>query len=306
MHRLLRQLTLAVKSDERANWLQYLLVLVFLAMATFFLTPSDRLPALDTMDWKQETVCRLTVSGAESRLPTFKVRTISGIEGQSLCASLAKDQGISQHFGQIEVEWGTAAESLRRSIAERSVDLVLLRPDSEGRTDSFLDQLYQKLAYYPSYDVYLIAPDAEPVIESNYLYGRKIGLLAKEESRSGYILPMRLFHRLGLTVSTLDIRYYAGHAELRQAMSRGEVDLIGTYWSARDRTRFPGWHRTRIDQVTEGLNWYLADDHFQNVQARCALVHVLQTLAQRASSDYFSDLRVIKDAHEPCQDTFTP
>lgn len=306
MQRIRQQLAIAVASSEAANWIQYLLLLVGLAVLLFIFFPAKPFPFFDPISWKDKTACRISTEGAQSGQPTLRVRVLSGLEGLALCKALADKSALTELYADIDVHWEPAPIPVGRAIAERAVDLVLLRPDTQRVSEAFLGEFYSKLAYYRGYDAFLIAADEHPILEVDYFQSRRIGLLSKEESRSGYILPMRFFHKLGLNVAKLDIRYYPGHAELRQAMARGEVDIISSYWNERDQARFPNWRKTEIDHASEGLNWYLAKTRFNDRETRCAIISVLERLATGSDGDYFLDLRLSNDAHEPCQNNPAP
>lgn len=289
-------------SSEIANGATYFVILVMVAGIFLIGTPHTAVQSITPVTWADRTLCRMPVAGSGPGEATLTARVISGLEGREFCQNLAGETALRDRYRDVEVRWEPSPVSAERAIAERSADIVLLRPNTPGLGKNFLDDFYSEVARYPSYNVYLIGKTQAPSSKASAIQFQTIGLLSKQESRSGYIMPIRLFHRLDLAIPDLRIRYYPGHAELRRALEAGEVDIISSYWSERDRRRYPDWRPTRIDQVSEGLHWYIARDQYEALPVRCAILNVLNRLAENRDTGYFSDLILLENAYAPCKD----
>lgn len=296
-----KRLTSAVVSSETANGAVVFIFLVAVAGTIFLGVSGSSSLNLSTIDWRERTLCRAPIRGASEGGEILVARVISELEGRALCEGLSQASALKNHYRAIEVRWEPHAVAAARAITERHAEIMLLRPNAQGVATDFLGSLYAEVAHYPGYDVFLVSNRRRPELTQDSLKDLALGLHAKQESRSGYIVPMALFHELNLPIDALEIRYYPGHAEMRRALEAGEVDAISSYWSDRDRSEHPDWHATRIDQVTEGLNWYLGKDPHQTIPVRCALLDVLRGLADDRTGGYFADLKLREAAYEPCE-----
>jgi phosphonate transport system substrate-binding protein len=300
MQNLRHHLMIAVTSSEVGNWAFFLTIIFLLGLLAFIASTPTNHPTFESITWQEKVECTQPVFGASPELPTLAVRALTGPQGEALCNELHSLSVLSDSFSKIHVQWQLSDALLGRAVAERKVDLLLIRPDAPGVSHQFLSELYRPIAYHAPYQVFLIARDKQPILDADYLQSRVIGLIANTESRSGYIVPMRMFHKWGIPISNLNIRFYAGHAQLRQAMARNEVDVISSYWNADDEDRFPNWRTAEIESVPDGLSWFLATDLYEHTQLRCSITNVLADLARHSESSYFSDLRFVKNAAEAC------
>jgi hypothetical protein len=113
---------------------------------------------------------------------------------------------------------------------------------------------------------------------------------------------MRVLRDLGLDFKRLRLNFYPNHEELRRALERGDVDVIGTYWDQQQQTRFPDWHQLEIGGVKEGLNWFLANSVFDDIKERCAVIKALDELTDASGKLYFAQLRFTREAVEGCDE----
>ena len=300
MRRAYPQFMRAIISSEAANGAAFLIILMATAVIFLFGSGSDPTLKIAPVDWDEQTLCRAGLSGVSNSGETFVARVISGLEGDAVCDRLSQAPALRNHYDEIEVRWEPHAVDAERAIAQGDADLMLLRPNAQGVASDFLTALYTEVGHYPGYEVFLISDNRQPALTAESLTALAIGLHAEKESRSGYIVPMALFHELGIAVDELDIRYYPGHAELRRALASGEIDAISSYWSERDQARFPDWHTLEIDQVSEGLNWYIGKTAHKTLKVRCAILRVLDGLAAERTRGYFAELRIREEAYEPC------
>lgn len=207
---------------------------------------------------------------------------------------------LGGRYRSVRAEWSLSDEVLSRLIFEGYFDLLQLRPEEAQEPDGPFSRYYQRISYYPPYKVFLLARDAAPVLTAEYLRSRRIGLLEDPTSRSGYRVPMQVFRDLGLDRQQLQLSLYDSHNELRLALERGEVDVIGSYWDPPQKARFPDWHPLEIGGVKEGLNWFLANEVFDNTQERCAVIDALEHFEVGSGDPYFAKLSFTADAKKGC------
>lgn len=300
MQNLRHHLMIAVRSSEVGNWAFFLTIIVLLGLLAFIASTPTTHPTFEAITWQEKDECTQPVIGASQDLPTLTVRALAERQGEALCNELRSLSILSDSFSNIHVNWQLSDAPLGRAVAERKIDLLLIRPDASGVSHQFLSDLYRPIAYHPPYQVFLIARKGQPVLDADYLQSRVVGLIAHTESRSGYIVPMRNFHEWGISISNLQIRFYASHAQLRQAMARNEVDVISSFWNAHDEDRFPDWRTAEIESVPRGLTWFLAADLYEHTELRCSITNALADIARHSESSYFSDLRFVTNAAEAC------
>lgn len=300
MNERLNRLRTALSRSNRANWILFVVAIAIGTCFAFIVSMRSHAPNLVTIDWKQRQHCQQPLPGSDAGHPVFSAHVLADFQAHALCDEIGSRTGLGDGFSVIRSQWGLDPAALAQAIAERRFDLVLPRREDSAVSEQFLSQLYQPVAYYPSYDVFLIARDHEPQLDPSYLMERRIGLLRNTNSWSGYIVPMRQFHEAGTDPARLSIRYYPGHNALRDGLDQEDVDLIGSYWNETQQERYPDWKARRIGHVAEGVTWFLARHLHDRPEILCAVVHALRSIASRSDNPYFADIRITRAAEETC------
>ena len=292
----------AVSISGPANWAFFLVVVTgFFALAVLAASQSN-FPRLVTVDWAQQGQCRSAIDGGNPDAPTLSAYVHMSFQGHALCEELTVQSRLSANFSEVHAQWTLRPEDLRHAIAQARLDLLLLRREEITASQQFARQLYQQIAYYPSYEVFLIARDHRPTVTTEYLASHRIGLHQSSSSWSGYIVPMQLFHEAGVDPQHMTVHYYPDHRALRGALHRGEVDVISSYWEEFQAQQHPEWQTHRIGHVAEGMSWFLKQSAYEDPEIRCTLVEALRSLADRTSNPYFADLRFTKASGQSCDD----
>lgn len=291
----------AIATSEGANWGVFLLGLSLLSLMAFLASTPSAKRSIEQIAWDQQEHCRQPIIGAPVERDELATNALTMFQGEALCRELAKQPALAEHFSSIHASWVMNDDHFQQAISEKRLHLLVARPEVAAAIP-LMNSLYQPVAYYPVYEVFLVARDHMPKLDREYLQSQRIGLLSKTESRSGYIVPMRELHRAGVHISSLQLERYPGHTALREALERGEVDVIGSYWNASLSARFPMWQAKHIGEVTQGLNWFLDVELHEVRSVRCSVIKTLEVLADQSGTSYFADLRVIKSARADCDD----
>jgi hypothetical protein len=290
-------------SSEFWNWLSFLTIILGLGALCFLASASHREIVFKEHPLSIDQFCEQSIETPDLDSETFLIFVLAEHFGTNLCNRLISDTALSSDYGSIRAEWSLSSDELSRAIVSSSYALLQLRPEQALEAGGFLNQDYKRISYYPPYAAGLIARDSAPERTVEYLRSpRVIGLLQNPKSRSGYQIAMRTFGTLGLNKNELLIKQYPSHAELRRALKRGDVDVIGSYWDAEEQTKYPDWRFKELGGVKEGLNWFLENSVFANLSQRCSVVDALIALTDIDGDSYFSDMRITQQSLEGCDD----
>jgi phosphonate transport system substrate-binding protein len=157
---------------------------------------------------------------------------------------------------------------------------------------------YEAIAHYKQYKGYLIGLSELPVMSLEYLSQRKIGLLDKFTSQSGHIIPKKAFRKAHIDEKLLNIFYKKSHSQLRNALEKGEVDIIASYWnSSFDNQRFNENYLLELKSSITPSQWYL-DKDLIDTPVHCVLLNGIQAIANRSKNKYFNKLIVLKECEQ--------
>lgn len=299
MRSLWRSLKQIVIAYDWANWVLYFLALGLLFMAVVFLQAESQPIHLARHDFNAMNHCERSTSDP-TRDSKFMGYVLSRGSGQTLCRVLGDAVALARHYGSLRFEWSLQSEARGWQIHEKRYDLLAVRPEEMASAGASVRATYREIALYPAYDVFFIARDGQPEMTSGYLRKRTLGVLDDQHSRSGYRIPLDALRRSGLNLREVVIKKYPSHQDLRGALARREVDLIGSYWSEHDRRRYPEWKTLRIGGADRGPTWYVDVAIWQNKEVRCALVEALNSQAKRSNDSYFAELRIVRAARDGC------
>ena len=79
----------------------------------------------------------------------------------------------------------------------------------------------------------IVSLDYSGVRRISQILDARVGWVSRL-SAAGYVVPRDYLQSLGLDVTSLDESFFHTHGETVRALRRGDVDVIGTYASARD------------------------------------------------------------------------
>jgi phosphonate transport system substrate-binding protein len=203
----------------------------------------------------------------------------------SLCGEIAS-LGFS-----LELFWGLDDADRLQRLTEGEPAIVYGRSEVvESAIVSGL-QSYQKIARYPFYASKLIS--SEPIELSRLsLSGKRIGLHQDQSSRSGRLIPISMFRSIGLNSSDYNLVLGSSHRELRRLLENNEVDLIASYWSEEDVSRYPELESLEISSDVDGTNWYIRPDLLGS-SFSCIFQRNLIKLASQDDDPYFQQMEII-------------
>ncbi|WP_245699440.1 PhnD/SsuA/transferrin family substrate-binding protein [Pseudoalteromonas byunsanensis] len=207
-----------------------------------------------------------------------------------LQSALCDNEVLAKQFGTVEVYWGGSLAEQIEFLAKGIADLILSKDNIMEAMMAESTQNYMPLIGYPSYTAFFISSREKPKIEKAYFLDKKIGLVDYPTSRSGHILPKQVFKQLDIDVSALSIVYASSHSALRDLLSKGEVDIIASYWQEHDQQRFSKNYITPIADNVSGSKWYIKMSD-ENTDLACSLQNSVNDVVNDMQSNYFSSLK---------------
>jgi phosphonate transport system substrate-binding protein len=206
---------------------------------------------------------------------------------------------VNRQFGKVEVRWSQRDQDIIQYIGKGIAHLALVK---ENMMNAFATQQthgYQVLGVYQNYSAYLISLKEKPLIDKQYLWGKKLGLLDHPSSRSGHIIPKKMLKDLGLLSDQgIQITYANTHKELRSLLASGKVDVISSFWQEEDKLIFSKNYITRLQDNVSGSKWYLKMDT-HNTDLACSIQGMLLQLSAQMDSEYYHQITI----SEQCQST---
>ena len=222
----------------------------------------------------------------------FSVYVTDGSIANMALTRLCENKIIKRQFGQVKVTIGQSDYDTFRYINHGVVDLALVK---RNVVDAFgADQIYglTLIASHPNYSAYFISQREKPLLEKEYLLGKRIGLLDYPSSRSGHIVPKTILQNLGLSENNVEIVYFNSHKDLRSALIAGEVDIISSYWAQEDEEILSKNYTTPLLKSVSGMQWFLKMQT-QNTDLLCAMQAVVKDIAMSHSRPYYKTLVLI-------------
>ncbi len=216
---------------------------------------------------------------------------------KELVSKLCQDATVAKQFGGVDVYWGTQLSDSIVFLGKGLADLILAK---ENLMNAFMAESthnYRAVMGNPDYTAFLISAKERPRLDKAYFLDKTVGLVEYPTSRSGHILPKRLFKQLDLNIDTMNIVYAGSHTALRELLATGQVDLIASYWKEEDEAQFSRNYITPIQSKISGSKWYLKMEN-ENTDLMCAVQNVLLALAKAQVSPYFNDA----EAYQVCQE----
>ena len=233
----------------------------------------------------------------QNNLDTFSVYVTDGSIANMALERLCDNKIIKRQFGQVRVIVGQSDYDTFRYINHGVVDLALIK---RNVVDAFgADQIYglTLIASHPNYSAFFISQREKPLLEKEYLLGKRIGLLDYPSSRSGHIVPKTILQNLGLTENNVDIVYFNSHKDLRRALLAGEVDIISSYWAEEDAQILSKNYATPLLKSVSGMQWFLKMQ-MQNTDLLCAMQSVVKDIADSHARPYYKTLVLVNGCSE--------
>ncbi|MCD2452398.1 hypothetical protein GO003_018590 [Methylicorpusculum oleiharenae] len=269
-------------------------------ISTLFSIPNFRIDSCTVAKF----YCEKYIQNGYPQYPKIKIFVPSSFIADDLCDRFSSNAALTKNFSSVHAEWNLSALELGQSIFEQRFDLLEVRPDDID----IINTGYQKIAYFPPYEAYLISIHSMPELNAAYLMGKTLGLLQNINSRSGYRVPINLISKI-IDPKELTIKRYGSHEELRKALENSEVDLIGSFWGENDIKGRPSWHALEIIKIPNGMSWFLTKRLFDNQEVRCEIINHLEFLARKNKKEdaesyikdklpdpYFADLEIVPEA----------
>ena len=225
---------------------------------------------------------------------TLKVYDFSLYTGSDFLKALYEAPEIQQKFGAVRIQWRREEMEGLQQLNTHPYDLLVIKQSWMQKTSLDVIARYTEIASYQTYSGYLIAVNETPRLTTNYLEGKRLGLLDNPTSMSGHLVPRRALHEAGIDEQILSIRYYKTHAELRTALLKGELDLIGSYWGNDDEKRFNIANRLEVMNEISGSKWYLSPKLI-DTPAHCAIVRILKKRADESKNAYFKKIQITRN-----------
>ncbi|WP_239024123.1 PhnD/SsuA/transferrin family substrate-binding protein [Paraglaciecola marina] len=226
---------------------------------------------------------------SKTNADSFVVLVEDQYQADLLLDALCSDPVIDRQFGVVEVRWSNRDEDIIQYIGKGLAHLALVKENLMNAFATDQTYGYKVIGAYQNYSAYLISVKEKPIINKQYLWGKKLGLLDYPSSRSGHIIPKGMLKSLDLSEQDVKITYANDHNELRKLLASGKVDIISSYWQEEDSKKFSQNYITRIQENVSGAKWYLKMDT-QNTDLVCEMQKILLMLSPNMGSEYFNHM----------------
>ncbi|WP_232367545.1 type 2 periplasmic-binding domain-containing protein [Alteromonas pelagimontana] len=223
---------------------------------------------------------------------TFDVYVTESSIAEMALPLLCKDPVVTRQFGNVRVTIGHNDYDTFRYINHGVSHLALVKSNVVDAFDADRIYGYENIASHADYSAYFIALREKPELTKEYLFGKRIGILAYPSSRSGHIVPKTVLKSLGLQEDNVALQYYNSHKELRRALLAGEVDIISSYWGKGDDNVLSRNYITAIENPVSGMRWYLKMQT-RNTDLRCEMQKLIQEIADNHPKNYYQNVVII-------------
>ncbi|MEJ2911106.1 MULTISPECIES: hypothetical protein [unclassified Pseudoalteromonas] len=232
---------------------------------------------------KTSTQCYTTASENKNQLIVF---TPSQSVAEKLTESLCLDAVVTKQYGSVKGYWGDSTTESFDFVGKGIADLVLAKNNIMDAFNAELTYNYQSVVGFSDYTAFFISSKEKPRLTKQYFLDKRIGLLDYPTSRSGHILPKKMFKDLNINLANLDIIYASSHSELRDLLANGQVDIIASFWKESDAARFSKNYITPLSNKISGSRWYLKMQQ-NNTDLLCAVQrHILDMTKEQTLSYY--------------------
>ena len=98
---------------------------------------------------------------------------------------------------------------------------------------------------------------------------------------------MNAIKQAGIDANLINFIYYKNHHDLRTALSKGEVDLIGSYWAVEYDSKINPKGSLLLKDGIEPSTWYLVDS---DDEIKCAIIKAIGLQLKNENDPYFKNL----------------
>ena len=204
-----------------------------------------------------------------------------------LTEALCDDVRMKQRFSSIKGQW-QHNNIHKLSMLRDPYNLLIAKPSYINTQDVLASVSYSPLASYQPYTSYFINNSGEPIeLTDKYFHQKKVGLLINHKSFSGFIIPMNAIKQAGIDSNLINFIYYKNHQDLRTALSKGEVDLIGSYWAVEYDSKINPKGSLLLRDGIEPSTWYLVDS---DDEIKCAIIKAIGLQLKNENDPYFKNL----------------
>lgn len=234
---------------------------------------------------KTSTQCYTTASENRNQLIVF---TPSQSVAEKLTESLCLDTVVTKQYGSVKGYWGDSTTESFDFVGKGIADLVLAKNNIMDAFNAELTYNYQSVVGFSDYTAFFISSKEKPRLTKQYFLDKRIGLLDYPTSRSGHILPKKMFKDLNINLANLDITYASSHSELRDLLANGQVDIIASFWKESDAARFSKNYITPLSNKISGSRWYLKMQQ-NNTDLLCAVQRHILDMSKEQTLSYYKE-----------------
>jgi hypothetical protein len=226
----------------------------------------------------------------ETGLKNTKIFSLYGLRRSSvvkLTKTLCDDVRMKQRYSRIKGQW-QHNNIHKLSMLLSPYNLLIAKPAYINTQDILASVNYLPLASYQTYPSYFINNSDEPIeLTDKYFHNKKVGLLINHKSFSGFIIPKNALKHAGIDENLINFMYYKTHHDLRTALSKGEVDLIGSYLAGDYDSKINPKGSLLLKDGIESSTWYFIDT---TEEIKCAIIEAISLQLKDENDPYFKNL----------------
>lgn len=282
------------------NRIGFASILIFLVLSMFMLMRLLEGQSTQQVDPASLSPIKHVIKNAPITKPVFFVYYPINNEkkASSLGEELARKLEGLHEYSAVEVTYYLGVSDKTMKLQKGEFDLFRVKPDFEKSLPEDIVINRTPIASYAGYPVYYISKDSMPKLDGSYLSGKSLGLIADVSSESGHKYPIKALKNIRKESLPIIKSIYAGHDDLRHALQKGEVDLIGSYWNDAQHKEHPGWYSLKIADIPKGDTWFLElDDHQSDIV--CKVSEALKNIAENQSEEYWKNIIDLTECNEP-------
>lgn len=250
----------------------------------------------DLSEWSYEHVAYNTLvcnTHSAQASGEFLIYDFHLVGATRLARLLCAHPELAQKYKLVRVRWQHESIENLRAIMDH-YDMIVANASLMDSANIGSVQLFEPIARYKDYEAVFISHYPIDVLMPQNIAGKRIGLLDKRTSQSGYLIAREALSNAGVSFNDLNVSYYPSHKEVRQALLANEVDIIASYWNPeKDVDIFRDLHRKTL-RVAEGYQWYLRRE-LVGTPIECAIHDTLKTAVRASSGTYFTNLEFLRE-----------
>lgn len=264
----------------------------FLSVALTFLIFVSAIPQFTYETPKIEMNTLSCITGGLSK-KVLELSVARKSQAEDLKKKFCNDDRFKNEYGKLKFSWNNLEDSYDiKKLFSGGLGVVLVSNDSLVDSKVISDNnLFTPIAKYPDYKACIFAPEGSipPQLTKEYFKGKKMGLVNKSYSLSGYQKPYLKILELELEPKT--IIKYSSHTDLRKALENQEVDLIGSFCDYKEASGRP---YVEVSGVLSGTTWFVSNKvNIPNF--KLDMKEKICGWAKSSKPKYFKDLKLIPE-----------